>query len=736
MAIEHDFTDHGKVLRLIEEAQDAEQRQRELVEEQKLFVLEKDGQWETRFLNSFKGRYRGTFDQVSPILEQITGEMEASEFAIEVNPAGGDSTEDTAATYAGIIRNIENISNAKQIYSQTGASMVMAGLDGFEIVQQHIDANTFDQDLVFAPVSDWYRSVWFDLAAIKQDKSDAGWAVKLRDMPAAQYDKQFPKGTGVSIGHNLDETIDDSTYDTVTVAKIYYKKPINIELAKMSDGAIYEMDEKFESLKDEFAQAGITVVDNRTRKSWRVWTRILDGQGFLSKEEKTVFTFIPLVPVYGNYAIIKNINKYYGKTFKLMDAQRGLNFAMSAEVEDVAKAPNDAIWMTKEQGAGEDYSMMNIDDKAVRYYNQVEGHMPPTRMGGKMGNPGLQTAMANFQQLLQSTGNMDDPSMGQNPGLQSGRAIDSLISQSNNGNVKWFKSMEIGICHAYRICVDAIPRVYDGARQQRIMSEDGTGKIVSLNARVFDEKTQQNIELNDLSKGTYDVTCSMGAAFKNQQERASENLTKLLSIDPQGLEMFRDVLYKNQDWPGSDVVADRARAIGIQNGVITQDEWTDEEAQEIQAAQQAAAQQPPQEDPNMVIARAEELKGQAEMTNAQNKQVEIQGNQQLKGQELQLKGQELELDVQKFMREKDDKFNVEAAKIQQGQEKLDQAAQKQSFDQQLAIMKQQMDEMTAAVNNMKTIREASGVDAIMGPGIIDNFKTQSDIVSDEQDDIE
>ena len=51
-------------------------------------------------------------------------------------------------------------------------------------------------------------------------------------------------------------------------------------------------------------------------------------------------------------------------------------------------------------------------------------------------------------------------------------------------------------------------------------------------------------------------------------------------------------------------------------------------------------------------------------------------------------------------------------------------------------MKQRMDEMSAAVKDMKTIREAAGVDVIMGPGIVDNFKTQSDIVSEEQKDNE
>jgi len=222
-------------------------------------------------------RYRGQFDQISPIIDQITGEMKQNTFAITVSPAGGDATDDTADTLSGLIRNIENISNAKSLYGQVSTSLVTAGLDGFEIVQEFLDANTFDQDLIFKGVSDWYKSVWFDLNAIKQDKSDSQWAIKLRELPKAQYKKQFPKGKGQSIGDNtvLNEDHSFRKFDSVTVGKLYYKKPINIEVIKMNNGAIYEDNEDFQKIKDELAQAGIVEEDRRTRKSWRVWTRLM-----------------------------------------------------------------------------------------------------------------------------------------------------------------------------------------------------------------------------------------------------------------------------------------------------------------------------------------------------------------------------------------------------------------------------------------------------------------------------
>ncbi len=731
--VDIDFEDHANVLLMVAEAQEPEQYGRERVQTQKDFCLV--SMWDDTTTKMMDGRYRGEFDQISPINDQISGEMANSNFAISVSPAGGGATEDVADTYAGLIRNIENISNADALYSQIGDSLVMAGLDGFEVVQKFLDANTFDQDLVFEPITDFYKSVWFDLGAAKQDKSDATWAIKQKEMPAAAYKKMFPEGKGVSMGDGLDTTdnYQRNKYESVTVGQLYYKKSVDIELVKMTSGAVYEKNEKFLSIQDELAESGELIVDERVRKSWRVYSRLLDGSDWLKPAEKTVFSFIPLVPFYGNYSKFDTKDVYFGKTWKLMDSQRGLNFAVSSETEDVAMTPTDGVWMSKAQGEGEDYSRMNIDRKAVRFYNPDAEAPPPFKLQRTSGNPAMQTAMATYQHLLNTTGNMDDPSMGQNPGLQSGIAIDSLIGQSNNGNVKWYKSMEVGICHAFRICVDALPRLMDGARQQRVLGEDGTDKMVELNTTVFDSETQSNVEINDLSKGVYDVTCSMGAAFQNQQEKESERLLNMLAVDPAMIEISRDVLYKNQVGSGMSVVADRARKLGIQNGTVDPSEYTPEEQQEQQALAQQQANQPPQEDPLMVAARAEEQKAQADMAEAQNKQMQVQSEFQIKQQDQQIRMMEIQLKRDEFDRAGQAKFNKEMIDAEQNQQKIDLDQQKLQIESTFKAQAAQQQEINDAINNLKVLREAMGVDAIVGPHNQKAYIDQAKIVDDKQE---
>lgn len=666
---ELNFTEHGSVLAMVVEAQENEKTQRESSGEQRTFMI--DTMWDDNIRSKMARRYLGEFDQITPILDQISGEMTRSQFAITVSPAGGGATQSTAETYAGLIRNIENISNADQIYSSVGETMVMCGIDGFEIKQKFLDANTFDQDLVLEPVADWYKSVWFDVGSIEQDKSDAAWGIKLKEVPMAAYIKQFQKGSKVSIPDNINTVNNDEQVgdDSVIIGQIYYKKQRDILLCKMSSGAVFEKTDEFVKTIAVRAEAGETIINERTRKSWRVHSRWLDGKDFLNEEQETVFTYIPLIPTYGNYTIHNSKTKYSGKTKKLMDAQRGINFALSGMTEDAGLSGKDDIWLTDKQAEGNDYSTMNIDRKGIRIYNaDEEAPGSPQRMPAPQGSPQLQNAMINFQSMLVQTGNMDDPSMGQNPGLQSGKAIDSLISQSNNGNTKWYKSMEITICHAYRVLVDAIPRVYDSTRQQRILGDDGTDKLVPLNSNVLVDG--EIIEQNDLSKGVYDVTCEMGATFRNQQEKESERLMQILAIDPQMLEISRDVFYKNQDGPGMNTLAKRARKMGIKNGNIGSEEWTEEEQAEQQQLEQEQANQPPAEDPMMIAAKAEELKAQAEMQSAQNKQMEIQSTNQVKMAEIELRNKQIDLDTQKFLLQKESGESIESIKLDQAQQKI------------------------------------------------------------------
>lgn len=751
MPLKQDYSDISKVLVMVTKTQDAEQDQREKVRESKRFLTERDGMWDKYAVTKMDGRFRGSFDMCTPIIDSIAGEIEQSDFTIRVSPSGGEASKDTAKLLDGIIRNIRNVSNAEDTFNSAGRSNVTGGFDAWEVVQDWVDGDSFDQDLFIRRVPNAVDSVWFDMSSVLQDRSDANWAVKLAALPVDEYNARWPEGSGMSVGDNArskDGSGNSHNCNTkkevVTVGKLYYRKPRKIDIVRMTNGATYKDDDKFKSVQDELLQQGIVVeVDEdgnekrRTRESWRVYSRMFDGSMWLAEEEETVFDYVPLIPVYGNFDIVDDDLVYFGKLENLYDPQRVLNYAMSRDIEDGALSPSPTIWMTDKQAEGNDYSEMNTDRAPVRIYN-ADAEAPPINgqsyTGGPVASSGLQTTIQNTQQMITTSSNSFQAQQGNANAQQSGVAGLQQIEQGNVGNIKWFKALEVAICHTGKVLINAIPRTYDATRQARVLEEDGSSDMVTLNQPVLDQQTQKNVILNDLSVGEYDVVCEMGPAFNSAQKESARSFEAMASIDPTFAQSGMDIWLKNKKEPGMDLMAERYREQLFNAGAIPESQWTDEERQQIQAQQEAAQNQPPQPDPMMIAAQAEMTKAQAEQQNAQNKQVEIQGSQQVSMAQIQLDNKKVDLETQKFIKSQDDKLNVAAATIDQGQQKIDLQAQKQQFDAMMQSMKQQQDELNSAFANLKTMREALGVETVVGPNAVETYSNQVDIVQDEQND--
>lgn len=721
-----DFTDDKEVLALFTAAKDVEQDNRDKVREAQMFIHLEDGQWEPQFITATGKDPRYTFDLADPVVNQIAGKIEQSSFDIDIKPAGGEATKDDALLLDGMVRNIQNISGAANIFSTAGRAMVTSGIGGWLVEQKFVDGDSFDQDLVISPIVDFESRVWFDPSSKKQDKSDAKYCFVINPMSEDAVKEEFP-----TLARDI-VSVTDSTFnadfgfkpDDKFIGQIYFKKDRMRELVLMSDGSVHEATDEFEKITDELEAKGITEVRRRKRTVEIVMSRLFDGSGWLHDEEETVFRhWLPVVPTYGNYVIIANKTYYRGVVAKLMDTNRVFNYAKSREIAEGALAPRAKHWMTTEQAKGHEATLatMNTNHDPVQFYNH-DPAVPgvPQQNGGAVINPGLQVISQSMQDIVAQTAGMFAANMGDNPGLQSGIAIKRLQSKGDTGSITYTKSQEIAICHTGRIIVDAIPRVYDTERQIRIMKEDNTFEMVFLNQTEFDEETQENVMLNDLSKGKYDVTCEAGPSFKNRQEETVDAIVELAAVDPTIMELGSDILTKNTNFPGSDLLAERARAVKFDQGLIPVNQMTDEEKDQVRAQLEANAQQ--QQGPT-----PEEMIGQAELITAQNEQVKT-GVIARKG----------DADIAVAMH----KIRLETGKEQvaaaNDQQQTAQAGQKQQFDQQMAVQVHQLDReqaMMAALAQMaeslKALQEAAQ-GPVVGPGLVQNVKEQSDLVTGAQ----
>ena len=637
-----DYEDHAKVINLLTAAQGADSDMRDQARDAQLFVSKKDGQWEPYWWNANQNKPRYTFDMTCPIVDQVAGEIEQADFDIRVSPAGGDATKDVALTYDGIIRNLENISNAKDVYTSAARGMITTGYDGWRIVQKYADDNSFDQDLMIEKIHNFIDRVWFDPAAEQQDKSDARYCFVLHPVAKDEFDKRWPESNGTSVPDDRDGEAYYDKAEVVVIGELLYVEKEERELVLMSNGQTYEADDDFEKVVDDMALVGVTEIKRRKRKVSKVCSRFFDNDGWLGDDKDTVFNRIPVIPVYGNYKIIENKTVYSGVVEKLMDSQRVLNYSMSREIEEGALAPRAKYWMTLTQAAGHEDSLstMNTNSDPVQFYN-VDPEMPgpPQQNGGAMVNPGLRTISEAMRGMIGYSAGMFASNMGDNPGLQSGVAIRSLQNKGDNATYKYNKAVQVAIAATGKVLVDAIPKVYDTERTMRILYEDNSFEMATINQPVIDQQTGEVVMLNDLSQGVYDVICKAGPSFKNRQQETLEMIIEMAKVDPTIMQIAGDVMMQNINSPAADQIAERKRDQMLKAGMIPMSQLTDEEQAQIQ---QQMEQQGQQQDPASIMAQAEMLKGQAEMARAQIEQVKVQ-NEQMK---IQVEAQKAQMSAQ------------------------------------------------------------------------------------------
>lgn len=724
-----DYEDIVVVNDQLKQSQDVEHDNRELVREDRDFLNKEDGQWDNRFLKSLSDKPKMTFDLCNGIVDGIVGEIESADFDIRVRPAGGDATKDLAKTYDGLIRNIETISNASRVYSMASRRMVGGGIGGWEVAVDYVDADSFDQDFIIRPVNDFENRVWFDVAAVNQDASDANHVFVLDSIAPNEYEERFPEGSKQSVGSDKSYDSYEHKPDLITVGRIIYKKEHSIDLVRMSDGSVYEANEEFESVVDDLAEQGITVERTKKKKTFKIFSRLFDGGGFLNDPQETVFKDLPIVPIYSYFDVNDGKIVYRSAIRKSKDAQRSYNAIRSRELEDVMLSPPVGFLADrnnfKTPTDAHNFANMSSGSKRVWFAQATDKGLMPQQIGGAVIQSGLQQSAVNSLNDITATAARAPIQTGEATGNMSGVAIQSLQNKGDTSTAHHFNAISVGICQTAKILVNAIPAGYDSTTRKRILNEDGSYEIIDIMKPVVDMDTQQTAYLNDLSQGKYDVTCEVGEAFKNRQQESVKSFLELFAISPEAAAMGVDLLAKNINAPNVDILAERLRKRQLESGRIPESQWTDEEREEIQQMQQMAAQQPPEQSAEDKIAEAEIGRVQAETA-------DVQMRAQLKQEELRIKEQKDLLDAQN-----------KAEKLQMEELTLMMKRQQQQLENQQAILEanlkgqaQVFETLNTQANTLKTLKDAMGVDAIVGDNNMEAYIQQAETITEQQDNID
>jgi hypothetical protein len=165
-----------------------------------------------------------------------------------------------------------------------------------------------------------------------------------------------------------------------------------------------------------------------------------------------------------------------------------------------------------------------------------------------------------------------------------------------------------------------VPRIYDAQRQEQIMQQDGETESVKINETVFDNESQQEIIVNDLSIGKYAVVTETGPAFSTQREESARQIIDLIGESTffEGIAM--DLVAKDLPILEAKELTKRVRKVYIQQGIV---EPTKEEIKELGLDQPQQPDKQQEAITTNIEMQTEELMGKIEERDAKTLQITI-----------------------------------------------------------------------------------------------------------------
>lgn len=590
-------TIHQTAMDQFSRIEDKERDQRLSAVEDIKFAQVEDGQWDDKAIKKRAGRPRYTINRVAGAIDQLVGDQRQNRTDIKIRPVSGGADENIAKTMTGLIRNIESQSKASNAYDNAFDETTNGGFGGWRVVTEFNDDDSFDQDVKIKPILGATTSLWFDPSAQEYDKRDAMFAFLTVDMSIDEYEEKFPDAAKVDFSKEQYNGSSCRTWfkedNVVVVAEYWVKTPIIKEIGLLSDGRVIDLKEEAAVL-DELAEKGITVQKTRKAKSHKVEMYLISGSEILEGPKEWAGKHIPLIPMFGRQATVEGQTFTRGVVRFAKDANRIYNYATSAAIETAALTPKDPIWITGKQASGHEERLRNFNTQNSPFmlYN-ADPQAPGAPQRG--GAPAVQGAFV--QQIQQAsmdlyhvTG-MQPPSLGANPELKSGKAIQAQERLGDRGSYIFTDNLSKSIEYTAEILLDLLPKIYDTERQIRIMQQDGETETVTINETVMDQDSDEFIIVNDLSIGKYDVVTETGPAFATQRQESAQQLIDLVTNSPQFEALAMDLIAKDLPVLESKELSKRVRKQMIGQGII---EPTEEEIKDL------GLDQPSQPDPQQV----------------------------------------------------------------------------------------------------------------------------------------
>lgn len=594
-------------------------------------------QWDDELLDQSPLRYRGEFNMLRKAGRQVMADLRLNPVQPDFKPKDS-SREGDAELMDGLYRADDRSLSTQEAYDYATQDAVVCGFGAWELFTDYATNKAGDENQVirrdFIPEAN--NTVFFDPNAKKLDKSDARFAFILKSYSEDGYKDLVEELTGErpdsinATNFAQPETSGGFSWcsgESYYVATMYRRKRVDDVVYTLVDPMGDELrlrDSDVEDVMDDLVDSGYRVVNEKKIKRWEVRKYIVSGESVLNGETGEVVAgeHIPVVPVYGERALVEGCEHWEGITRIAKDPQRLRNFQMSYLADIVSRSPRRKPIFYPEQIQG--FEGMYEEPGADNNYpyllqNRVDGNGNDLPIGAVSELPEQTMPQALAASIELTRGAIEDVA---NPGVPqdiadpdlSGKAVAALqnrIDQQSyiyQHNFKFSKRRDAEIYASMASCI------YDTPQMVSIETPDGNRQQVQIMRTVIDRETGDVVTLNDLTNMEFEVFAEIGQTYSNQVEQTRERLLRMHEVTPDG-DPAKDLLllklFELSEGTSMKDVRDFAR-----KRLILAGHKKPETEEEMQMAKQAAesGQQP---DANMVLAQAEQTKAEADLIREQ-----------------------------------------------------------------------------------------------------------------------
>ena len=586
-------------------------------------------QWEGPLGEQFENKPKFEVNKIHLAVIRIINEYRNNRITVDFVSKDGKKADSLADTCDGLYRADEQDSTAEEAYDNAFEEAVAGGFGAWRLRAEYEDEEDDEderQRIRIEPIFDADSSVFFDLDAKRQDKSDAKRCFVLSSMSRDAYRDEYgddPSDWPKTITHT---EFDWYTPNVVYIAEYYRVEEVSetIRVFETIDGeeekysdSDFEADE---NLEQSLAAIGTKEIRKKKVKRRKVHKYILSGGKVLEDCGYIAGKNIPIVPVYGKRWFVDNIERCMGHVRLAKDSQRLKNMQLSKLGEIAAFSSMDKPIFTPEQMAG--HQVMWAEDNVKNYPYLLAN--PMTDMNGQpVANgpigmktaPNIPPAMVALMQVTEQ--DMADV-LGRPENAEkmvsniSGKAVEMIQQRLDMQTFIYMSNMAKAIKRSGEIWLSMAKDIFvEEGRNIKAIGKQGEVSTVELMRPVIGETGETEFE-NDLSQANFDIAVDVGPSSSSKKAATVRAITGMMTItqDPETMQVLGSMAMMNMEGEGVSEVRDFFRKRLVNMGAVKPTE------EEMQAMQAQAAQAQPDPQTQYMMAAANQADAEASKARA------------------------------------------------------------------------------------------------------------------------